>query len=209
MDKKVTGILLVIISASVLVNVYLGLKYVQLQNNSNALFNERDELKSEIETLVVERDNAKAEVESFIGLNNALIDNNYELMIERDDLKNEVSFLTIERDEARATGTNLSAEIDSLKEPNVITLNLSPNDYRTSNSVHQLQFGCDLINVGGGIAQNVRINVEAHDSLGALVINTTAFQLFSMNPGSYTHVWVPINYEGQPLSNWSITTVWD
>lgn len=220
LKKFVPWVLLVIISISVSVNVYLGFAYIQLQNDSDdlindlflersELMNERDDLKSEIETLVIERDDAEAEVESFIGLNRGLIDENYNLMGERDDLKNEIYILTIERDNARAAETNLLTELDLLKMPNIITINLEASDHRNPTLVHQFQFSCDLINVGGSNARNVKIDVEAHDALGVLVINTTAFEVFSMDPGSHVYAWVNINYEGQPLSDWNITTVWD
>jgi len=45
--------------------------------------------------------------------------------------------------------------------------------------------------------------------LCVLVINTTAFEVFSMDPRSHVYVWVNVNYEGQPLSEWLINTVWD
>ena len=179
-----------------------------LASEKDALIVERDSLKNEVETLIIERDVARAEVESYIGLNRALIDDNNAMTVERNDLKAEINNLIGERDDARATVSSLLAELNVLREPNVKTIGLEAWEDRTF-TPDRLHIRCLLINVGGSPATNVKLEVVAYDAIGALVINATAHEEIGLFPGTHLNVDTYVNYEGQPLSGWKITTVWD
>lgn len=169
---------------------------------------ERDSLKSEVALLVTERDQARADVETCSGVNNITIAENEALKYERDSLKAEIGALIIERDEAVAEVSNLLSELNSLREPNIKTIDMQSYDARQYTPDRLFVSGL-LVNVGGGCAYNLTLKVVAYDVLGTLVINTTAYETYWLNPASYLHVDTYVNYEGQPLSEWTITAVWD
>ncbi|MCW4016790.1 MAG: hypothetical protein NWF06_10505 [Candidatus Bathyarchaeota archaeon] len=179
-----------------------------LDSEVSGLTAERDALKSEVDSVVAERDSAKAEAEEYFGINSILIADNNALESERDALKAEVAALIIERDEALAEVAKMAPEYESLKEPNIVTINLQSSDERAYNP-DRLEISGYLVNVGGSPAYNVKVQVEAYDSLDNLVINTTAYEMNWLHPAGHNYINTYVSYEGQPLADWTITVVWD
>jgi predicted nucleic acid-binding Zn-ribbon protein len=119
LKHKMLWIVSIILVESVAVNLFLGLSYLNLQNDFNSLsnehkslVNERDALKIEVYSLVNQRDTARAELDRLNGTYNVAVADCDAL---RDSLEVELEELTDEMDSLKATVSTLVDERDAAK----------------------------------------------------------------------------------------------
>ena len=102
---------------------------------------------------------------------------------------------------------SLNSQINSLKAPKVVKVNLKADDSRPFLGTVSLHVYGELCNVGSNTANNVKLHVVAYQSGGVVAIDTYIV-VGSMNGESWTSVNGSPTYGGGALTSWDITPEW-
>ena len=102
--------------------------------------------------------------------------------------------------------TALQEEINSLKASDLVT-RLGATDNRSLFGSKSLLVQGSIWNVGTNPAYNCRLHVILYQ--GQTIAEDTYINLGTISGESYTDISENIYYEGEALSNWTITPEWE
>ncbi|MEM2915070.1 MAG: hypothetical protein QXH91_06710 [Candidatus Bathyarchaeia archaeon] len=163
---------------------------------------------SEIQTLT----NQKNQLETWLDGNKTLLQQQIQqletwLNDNRTYYENEINSLTIQIINQQATITNLQNQIDALKAPKLIKVNLRADDNRPWLGTPYLHVYGYICNVGTNTAYSSKIHVVAYQSGGVVAIDTY-ITLGTIYGESWTSVDSNIYYSGSELVSWTLTLEW-
>jgi hypothetical protein len=121
--------------------------------------------------------------------------------------ENEINDLTIQIINQQATITSLQNEINTLKAPKLIKVNLRADDNRPWLQTPYLHVYGYVCNVGTFTAYSSKIHVVAYQSGGVVAIDTY-ITLGTIYGESWTSVDSNIYYSGSELVSWTLTLEW-
>ena len=121
--------------------------------------------------------------------------------------KSEINSLYIQILNLRETIANLQNQINSLKAPKLITVDLKANDNRPWLGTPYLYVYGYVCNVGRYPAHNSRIHVVAYQSGGVIAIDTY-INLGTIDGESWKSVDARVYYSGSALVSWTLTLEW-
>jgi len=101
--------------------------------------------------------------------------------------------------------TDLQNQINDLKAPKLIAVNLKSDDNRLGSTPYLHIYG-EVCNVGTNTAYNCTIHVIAYQS-GTIAINKD-IMLGIISGGSWTSVDWKLDYNGTALTNWTTSLDW-
>jgi hypothetical protein len=134
------------------------------------------------------------------------------------DLQNQIELLNgtvaqkdAEIDSLQNQTATLESQVNDLKAPKLIPVNLRADDTRYAQSAFVEVYG-SVANVGTNVANNAKIHVVLYHVVlyitGEIVAKDTYIELGSISGESSVNLDTNINYEGTPITNKTITLEW-
>ncbi|MCX8150561.1 MAG: hypothetical protein N3D85_03555 [Candidatus Bathyarchaeota archaeon] len=209
--KSTLAVTAVILFGSLGVNVYLYVQKNGFADDELWLRSQLSTLESQLATVQNQLMSLQDEKGNLENLVEPLESQEVNLKNQITNLQNQLGNLQAENENLQKENANLKHQLYYEREPFLVT-RLGVSDvlynpqYQGKSLIPRLYIKGEVWNIGGKPAYNCSLHVVLYQ--GSVVANETLIELGNIEPWSYVNVDKNIYYEGERLTNWTITPQW-